>query len=106
MYGMMKLILASSGQSLLDYLTERGFKGTFKEQLEKIGAIEVKTEEANQVTRKQSHMNERAVIIQGRPRSMPRFYYKEDALAGIPWAERMTHYLQKAAALHGATLPL
>jgi len=106
MYDMMKLTVASSGQSLPDYLTERGFKGTFKEQLEKIGAIEVVREEAHQVTRKLSLMNERAVKIQGRPRSMPRFYHKEDALAGIPWAERMTRYLQNAAALHCATLPL
>ena len=106
MYGMMKLTVASSGQSLPDYLTEGGFKGTFKEQLEKIGVIEVKREEAHQVTRKLSLMNERADIIQGRLRSMPRLYHKEDALAGIPWAERTTHHLQISAALHGFTMPL
>ena len=37
---LMRLRVASSGQSLPDYLTERGFVGTFTEQLEKIGAID------------------------------------------------------------------
>ena len=96
MHDMMKLRVASSGQSLPDYLTERGFKGTFKEQLDKIGAIEVKTEETYQVSRKRSPMKEREARIQGRPRSMPRLYHKEDALAGIPWAERVTLHLQNA----------
>jgi predicted restriction endonuclease len=63
MHDMMKLRLASSGQSLPDYLTERGFMGTFKEQLEKIGAIEVKREETFQVTKKRSPMKEREVRI-------------------------------------------
>ena len=55
--------MASSGESLPDYLTEKGFKGTFKEQLDKIGAIEVKREETFQVTKKRSPMKEREVRI-------------------------------------------
>jgi hypothetical protein len=106
MHDMMKLRVASSGQSLSDNLTERGFKGTFAEQLEKIGAIEVKEEDTYHVTRKQSPTKEREARIQGRPRSMPRLYHKEDALAGIPWADRVTLHLQNALALHGSTMPL
>jgi len=93
MHDMMKLRVASSGQSLPDYLTERGIKGTFTEQLDKVGAIEVKREDTYQVIRKRSPMKEREARIQGRPRSMPRLYKKEDALTGIPWAERVTLHL-------------
>ena len=56
MHEIMKLRVASSGQSLPDYLTEKGFKGTFIEQLDKIGAIEVKRDDTYQVTRKGSPM--------------------------------------------------
>lgn len=45
-------------------------------------------------------------LIQGRPRSMPRLYRKEDALAGVPWADRTTLHLQNAAALNETTLYL
>jgi hypothetical protein len=37
---LMRLRVASSGQFLPDYLAERGFVGTFTEQLEKIGATD------------------------------------------------------------------
>ena len=102
----MKLRVASSGQSLPDYLTERGFEGTFKEQLEKIGAIEMKTYGVHKVPRERSPIKEAATLIQGRPRSMPRLYHKEDALAGVQWFDRATDHLHNAAALHQSTLPL
>ena len=102
MHELMNLRVASSGQSLPDYLTERGFTGTFMEQLEKIGAIEVEKDEE---ISKRPTMKERKVYIQGRPRSMPRLYHKEDALAGVPWSDRATNRLQNAAALL-PTLPV
>ena len=109
----------SGGQSLPDYLSERGYKGaTFIEQLGKIGgrAIEVKREEVAAVRQHQQQQpsikrrKEATSIInvwhpKGRARSMPRLYHAEDALAaGVPWAERASHHLQNAAALR-ATLP-
>jgi hypothetical protein len=102
MHDLMNLRVASSGQSLPDYLSERGFTGTFIEQLEKIGAIEVEKDEE---ISKRPPMKERKVCIKGRPRSMPRLYHKEDALAGVPWADRATHHLQNATDLL-PTLPV
>lgn len=44
MHDLMNLFMASSGQSLPDYLTERGFNGTFMEQLEKLGTTFIRKE--------------------------------------------------------------
>ena len=102
----MKLRKINSGQSLPDYLIEKGFMATFIEQLDKNSSLEIKRKVTHQVARTPYPLKKKEVNFQERPRSMPRLYYKEDTLAGIPWADRATHHLQNAAALHGATLPV
>ena len=92
----MKFRIASSGQSLSDYLTERGYKGTFIKQLDKIGSSNLtervfegtfikqldkigsiekdKKKVASLVTRKRFPLKVKEAKIIERPRSMPRLY--------------------------------